>query len=479
MPDRSVDLIVRAQDRVTASVRRMAERFKEMNAPVNRLRAAFRDLKRESNLGNVTAAMGRVSAAARRLAFHATAGLAAAAFGLRRLIDAGDTIGETAAKIGIGVEAFQRLTFAAEQEDVSQAQLTQGLKVFTKQLGLARAGQGSMAALMSKVTPKLLAQVKAASSSEQAFGLMADAIARIEDPTRRAALAQAAFGRSGIDLVNLLKVGSAAIAEHGREAEELGIVMSEDMVRAAGEADNQLRRVMAVVRGIGIQIGGALIPVVSELAGEFLTWVRASRESIQPRVTQFAKDLAVTFEHFVRLTAAALPPLVRFIEAIGGMRTVIAAVAAIFVGKLVFAVGALLFALGAISAPITGTIVAIAALGAAAAFLISRWEPVREFFGAIFDGVAEKFRSLFSLVERVAGFAGSLGVGSFAAAGPPVAAAIPGSRAPFPEGFLPGGTVSGQIGLNVNVNGPATARLSSFESSGEIDLHADLGPRGR
>jgi hypothetical protein len=59
-----------------------------------------------------------------------------------RSIPAGDAVGKTAEKIGVGVEAFQELRFAAKASGVEQQTLDMALQRFTPQGRRGRARHG-------------------------------------------------------------------------------------------------------------------------------------------------------------------------------------------------------------------------------------------------------------------------------------------------------------------------------------------------
>src|SRR5690606_30868562 len=100
-----------------------------------------------------------------------------------------------------------------ERAGVETQVLDRSMEGFARRLGEARAGTGDLASFLKKSSPAFLEQLQAATSTEDAFLLMADAIKQVEDPTDRAALAAKAFGESGAGLINLLRGGRSGVRD--------------------------------------------------------------------------------------------------------------------------------------------------------------------------------------------------------------------------------------------------------------------------
>jgi hypothetical protein len=134
---------------------------------------------------------------------------------------------------GLDPEIFQSLAHQAELAGVSMETMGAALAAFAKSSGQAEAGTGRMASQLAKLNPELLASIKNATSQEQRFRLVADAMAKIEDPAQRAALATAAFGDAGTKIAGAFAGGSAEIDVMMIKAQNLGIIVSRDLIANA------------------------------------------------------------------------------------------------------------------------------------------------------------------------------------------------------------------------------------------------------
>ena len=77
-------------------------------------------------------------------------------------------------------------------------------------------------------------------SPEEQFFTFANAIGAVEDASRRAALAQDVFGRSGTSLLPFFSQGVAGMAALRQEARELGVVLSQEDANAAAELNDAI-----------------------------------------------------------------------------------------------------------------------------------------------------------------------------------------------------------------------------------------------
>ncbi|GAH13266.1 unnamed protein product, partial [marine sediment metagenome] len=87
----------------------------------------------------------------------------------------------------------------------------------------------------------------------------------VEDPTKRAALAQDIFGRAGTELLPLFAAGKEGLAELRKEAHDLGIVFDQEAANKAAELSDALKRMQEATSGVKMVIADKLIPVLMPL----------------------------------------------------------------------------------------------------------------------------------------------------------------------------------------------------------------------
>jgi lambda family phage tail tape measure protein len=183
-----------------------------------------------------------------------------------RSISAADAIGETASKIGVGVEALQELRYAASLAGVQQQTLDMALQRFVRRVAEAANGTGEAKDALAQMGIALRDQSGSLRRSENLLGDVADAFARIEDPAERVRLAFKLFDSEGVALVNLLRSGSGALEEMRERARDLGIVLDEHLVRDAGRARDELDTLSQVISANLTRAALEAAPVIADLS---------------------------------------------------------------------------------------------------------------------------------------------------------------------------------------------------------------------
>lgn len=181
---------------------------------------------------------------------------------LQKTISALDDIGKTADKIGLSTDALQELRTVAESAGVSQESLDSSMERFSKRLGEAAQGAGAASKTIKGLG--LEASELATMGLDNALSVVADRLAGMSEPTERAAAAAALFGREGVAMVNLLREGSEGMERMRQEARDLGIILDEEMIRGAEDAQTQLDLMSRV---ISAQLNSALIDLAPLLVG--------------------------------------------------------------------------------------------------------------------------------------------------------------------------------------------------------------------
>lgn len=128
----------------------------------------------------------------------------------------------------------------------------------------------------------------------QLFELIADRVAVATDrQAAMAAVSQLLGEEAARKLGPALMRGSAAIRAMREEAHELGVVMDDEALATAKEAQTQWRRLTAVARGLRNELGVRLAPAITEVLQGVSAWVRGHRELLGQRVREWVFYLVV------------------------------------------------------------------------------------------------------------------------------------------------------------------------------------------
>lgn len=226
----------------------LAARDREFAQAMDRNVRRIERFSKRSNrhLSSISRKFDLLGAASKRLApLLAALGAGAVIGRLKGVVASLDDIGKTADKIGLTTDALQELRTIAESAGIAQGSLDSSLERFNKRLGEAQQGTGAAKKALDEMG--ISANYLAGLGLDRALSVVADQISGIEDPTQRAAMAAALFGREGVAMVNLLREGSDGMERMRQEARDLGIVIDERLVREAEEAQTQLDLMSRVI----------------------------------------------------------------------------------------------------------------------------------------------------------------------------------------------------------------------------------------
>ena len=308
----------------TAQGIRAGKAFVELFADDNQLvRGLRRAEKKVKAFGDSVRSLG-LKTAGIGSAILAPMGAAAKSFA-----DMGSRLWDMSKRTGVSVEALSALGYAAEQSGAGVEAFENGIRrmqrtIYDAGRGLSTAKEaladlGVGAGQLEKFTP------------EQQFKLLADRLDKIKDPSRKAAVAMAIFGRSGTALLPMLEGGAAALDAYAEHAGSLGLVMSTADAAAADEFGDALDDLWKTLKMTVFAVGASLAPVLKDLAERIMRaaktvadWVKENRGF----VVSALKVAAVVVAVGIGLTV--LGTIISGLgTALGGLATVVATVMAV------------------------------------------------------------------------------------------------------------------------------------------------------
>jgi hypothetical protein len=203
--------------------------------------------------------------------------------------DAAEEINTASEKTGIAVDQLQALKFAAEQSDVSFGTLTQSVSLMTRGLETNAATFASLGVELKDVDGTMR---NAGDIFRETLGTLAD----MEDETARNQLAMKLFGRSAAELTPLLNEGSDGIRELTERAEDLGVIMSEELVSSAEEFGDNMEQLKGATTALGYGMAEDLLPSINKLVSGMASFIgeivkgRASIKEFQEVLQGGVKD---------------------------------------------------------------------------------------------------------------------------------------------------------------------------------------------
>lgn len=286
----SVEAVFKAVDRITAPVTRMQNRVGKFTRKMER---GFRNLNR--TLGRMARGLKSVA----RVGVGAlTIAAAGAALALKGMADRADALAKRARRLQFPIEELQEWQFVAEQSGISAEMFDKSLEKFTKTVGEARAGTGTLITILRKSNPELLKQVLAAGNVSDAFDLYVKALRGTKNQMDKTALATAAFGRTGGKFLNITEQSSEAIKRLRMEQRQNGILTKEQAERAEAwnDALNSLKRSLI---GLRDNVIAPLLPKLTEYALRLREVIVKNREMISEKILNFLRSIRDNFETIV------------------------------------------------------------------------------------------------------------------------------------------------------------------------------------
>jgi hypothetical protein len=176
----------------------------------------------------------------------------------------GSVLNDMSKRTGVATESLSVLQFAAEQTGTDMGGVETALKKMQK--AIFAAGTGSKEAADALAMVGLSASDLEGLSADQQMGKIADGLMAIQDPGARAAVAMKIFGKSGTDILPMLEGGSAGMAAFAVEAKRLGLIMDSETAAKADSLGDAIDAVKASMKMAFIQVGGAVAPILTQLA---------------------------------------------------------------------------------------------------------------------------------------------------------------------------------------------------------------------
>lgn len=277
---------------------------------------------------------------------------------------AADELNTLSRNLGVSVEELQKMQYASDLIDVSMDQMAGSMEKLTKQMGSN-----------SKVFEELGINIYNADGSlrdaTDVWYESLEALSQVENGTERDRLAMELFGKSAMDLSGIIDDGGAGLKAYGQEAEDMGLILSQDDVDAANKFNDAIDKLKATAGASFLEMGATLaeeltpaLEKIVEIASQLFTWFASLDGSTQ------------AFILTVLGLVAAISPIAGIISTITGMA------AALNVAMLPM--------IGTIGAIVVGVGAAVAA-GVA---LYKNWDTIKKKAGELWTTISGKFEAI-------------------------------------------------------------------------------------
>lgn len=409
--DFPVNLILRAFDKVTAPLGKIAgslklfnDRVKEMTQPTRELTkqwSRFLDVTGAKRVGHAFGQMrGAVSNLASQigsLTLQLGAAAVAGVFFVNKMTDEGDRLAKIADRTGFTIQAFAEFQFVAQRAGISAEEFGNAMQFFNKQLGMAHAHTGAMYAFLGKVTPRLLHQALAVRDNEKALMLLLTAMTKMKSHSAQAAFGAIVFGKAaGQKMANLIEHGMLEVKQLREEFRRL-VGDQTQFARLSEEWNDMWGDFTLVITGASRALLVALLPALTDGLVQLKEFLLTHREMIANFAKMAAAKIPKTINDIVGAYSVMLTIVGKVSDAVGGYKNLLIILAGIRLWPLVAAMWALGKATWAMSMALGATpfgwfLVGLAALVALGLLLADTWDwwgPYWEKFAGFVGGAID------------------------------------------------------------------------------------------
>lgn len=230
-------------------------------------------------------------------------GITAALNGVKKLssslVDLGlkaDDLNTLAAQSGFTTEMLQKFEYAADTIDVSMDDIVKSAQKLKKNMV---SNSKDTAAAFEQLGVNVNDSNGELRDSTTVYWEVIKALSQVENETERDTLAMQLLGKGADSLAGIIDDGGEALNRLGKEAEDVGVILSQDTLDAANDFNDSVDKIKATAKGtfskIGAEVAKKLVPELEDLAKE------AQKAAKNIDWTKVVKNVVGTLKKFISL----------------------------------------------------------------------------------------------------------------------------------------------------------------------------------
>lgn len=300
-------------------------------------------------------------------------------------------------RLNVNAEAFQATAYAAKSFGIEQDQLADGMKELSMRAGeFALTGEGSFKDVAAQLGLSR-EQVKSYGNDVNGlFDLVRDKLSGIQNQGQRQFLADALFGGGLADVGGeFFSQTSANIAALQKQAQESGLVISQENLDMAREYTREMGSLQARIKGLWNIVASNLLPIFTRITRQMKEFFDLHGEDIVDGLTAAISGLITAIKYLGVAAAIAMPYLIGS-AAIAGWVKVIALTNALTTAFATMRLSALLAWAAAAAGPVL--------LGLAIGLAIIAIQDLYGYFNgkeSITEAIIESFKGMDTSIRGV------------------------------------------------------------------------------
>ena len=215
----------------------------------------------------------------------------------------GDEIGKESQKLNMSMEGYQKWSTMLEMAGTSIDGMSMGMKTFTGILDDASNGNADALLTLNKLG--LGFEDFEGLSVEDSLKKVVEQFQGMEAGAKKTKLAVDIFGRTGQELLPLLNQEKGSIDDLFQSYEDLGLIISEDAVKASEEMGDQLTLLKKSFKVASVAIGTAFMPALNSVVTGLLEMARGSESGAEQFKTGIISALKAVIDYLPKIAEFA------------------------------------------------------------------------------------------------------------------------------------------------------------------------------
>lgn len=277
---------------------------------------------------------------------------------------AADDLNTLSQQTGFSVEELQKMRYASDIVDVSMDQMTGSIQKMTKQMSSGNSAFEELGVSIYDANGNMR-------DASDVWHDSIKALSEIDNETQRDALSMEIFGKSAMDMAGIIDDGGESLNALGQEAEDLGLIMSQDMVDDANEMQDAIDRMKGRTQQAFLKMGSTLA------------------KTLVPAFDKLVQIVTKVVTWFANLDGGTQ----KVILIIAGLVAAIAPLATAF-SKITTIVSGVSSALTFFASPVGIAVAAIGGLIAVGVALYKNWDTIKQKATDLWSSISGTFESI-------------------------------------------------------------------------------------
>lgn len=217
--------------------------------------------------------------------------------------DYGSNVNDLSQKMNISKKGFQEWSYILGQSGTDIGVLQMGLKTLS-----SAAVDGNKAFEKLGISQEQLSNL----STEELFNTTIAQLSEMEAGNERTALAADLFGRSATELLPILNSGAAGLEEMRKQAEDYGLVMSDEAIKASDDFGDSVSLMQQTLTGMKNRMMGEFLPALTQVTDGLallFTGDTSGLDKINKGISGFADKIAKAIPQIIEIGGSIIQTL--------------------------------------------------------------------------------------------------------------------------------------------------------------------------